>query len=127
MAMTDKELKRLSRAELLEMLIAQVKENEVLRTRLAGAEARLDSRMLAIEDAGTLAEAAMRLNAVFASADAAAQQYLELIKYRAGVLREPKGPAKEPEGDQNGKTVQPFYRQSARLKPITGGAEEGEV
>lgn len=125
--MTDKELKRLSRAELLEMLINQVKENEILRTKLAGAEARLDSRMLEIQDVGTMAEAAMRLNAVFASADAAAKQYLDIIKYRAGLLERPDSPAMEPEGDQNGKKVQPFYRQSARLKPIEGGAEEGEL
>ena len=30
--MTDKELKRLSRAELLEMLLAQTEENERLKT-----------------------------------------------------------------------------------------------
>lgn len=125
--MTDKELKRLSRAELLEMLINQVKENEILRERLAGAEARLDSRMLEIKDVGTMAEAAMRLNAVFASADAAAKQYLDIIKYRAGLLERPSSPAEEHEGDQNEKRVQPFYRQSARAKPIESGAEEGEV
>ena len=125
--MTDKELKRLSRAELLELLINQMKENEVLRTRLAGAEARLDSRMLEIEDAGTMAEAAMRLNAVFASADAAAKQYLDIIKCRAGLLERPTGPAAELEGDKNEKKVQPFYRQSARPFPIGGGAEEGEL
>lgn len=125
--MTSKELKRLSRAELLEMLISQMEENEALRTKLAGAEARLDSRMLEIQDVGTLAEAAMRLNAVFASADAAAKQYLDIIKYRAGLLEHPGGPAAEPEGDQNEKKVQPFYRQSARPGPIEGGAEEGEL
>lgn len=124
--MTDKELKRLSRAELLELLIDQVKENELLRTRLAGAEARLDSRMLEIEDAGTLAEAAMRLNAVFASADAAAKQYLDIIKFRAGLLERVRNPA-EYEGDQDERKAQPFYRQSARPKPAEGGAEEDEV
>lgn len=125
--MTDKELRKLSRAELLELLVNQVRENENLRTRLAGAEARLDSRMLEIEDVGTMAEAAMRLNAVFASADAAAKQYLDIIKYRAGIRGEPGGPPEELEGDPNEKKVQPFYRQSARLKPIEGGAEEGEI
>lgn len=125
--MTDKELKRLSRAELLELLINQVKENEILRERLAGAEARLDSRMLEIKDVGTMAEAAMRLNAVFASADAAAKQYLDIIKYRAGMLERPGSPAAEDERDQDEKRVQPFYRQSARPRPIESGAEEGEL
>lgn len=125
--MTDKELKKLSRAELLELLVNQVRENEVLRTRLAGAEARLDSRMLEIQDVGTMAEAAMRLNAVFASADAAAKQYLDIIKYRAGIREEPGGPPSEFEGDQGQKKTAPFYRQSARAKPIGGGTETDDL
>ncbi len=125
--MTDKELKRLRRSELLELLVGQMKENELLRERLAGAEARLDSRMLEIQDVGTLAEAAMRLNAVFASADAAAKQYLDIIKYRAGQLEQLDGPAEEHEGSGNEKKVQPFYRQSARPKPAEGGTEPGEL
>lgn len=125
--MTDKELRRLSRAELLEMLISQVKENEILREKLAGAEARLDSRMLEIQDVGTLAEAAMRLNAVFASADAAAKQYLDIIKYRAGQTDELDAPAEDPEGDKNGKKVQPYYRQSARSRSANGRAKKRKV
>lgn len=39
--MTSKELKRLSRRELLEMLIEQMKENQRLRNRLEQAEAEL--------------------------------------------------------------------------------------
>ena len=39
--MTSKELKRLSRRELLEMLIEQMKENQRLRDRLEQAEAEL--------------------------------------------------------------------------------------
>lgn len=124
--MTDKELRKLSRAELLEMLINQVAENEALRAKLAGAEARLDSRMLEIQDVGTMAEAAMRLNAVFAAADAAAKQYLDIIKYRAGLLDHLGSPA-NPKGDQDEEKVQPFYRQSARSKPIEGGTEKGEL
>ena len=42
--MTDKELRRLSRSELLEMLIAQMKENAALQSRLELAEARLNDR-----------------------------------------------------------------------------------
>ena len=39
--MTDKELRRLSRSELLEMLIAQTEENSQLKIRLEQAEAQL--------------------------------------------------------------------------------------
>lgn len=78
--MTDKELKRLSRAELLEMLLAQMEENEKLRRRLQDAEAELDDRRIAISEAGTMAEAALKLNGVFEAADRAAKQYLENVR-----------------------------------------------
>lgn len=86
--MTDKELRRLSRAELLEMLIAQVKENENLRQELARVNEELESRNITFQEAGTLAEAALRLNKVFADADAAAQQYLDNIKEKSDFCQE---------------------------------------
>ena len=82
--MTDKELRRLSRRELLEMLIAQTAENEQLKTRLEQAEAQLRDRRIAIDKAGSLAEAALSLNGVFQTAEAAAQQYLENIQRISG-------------------------------------------
>lgn len=78
--MTDKELRRLSRSELLEMLIAQTEENSQLKIRLEQAEAQLRDRKIAINNAGSLAEAALSLNGVFQTAEAAAQQYLENIQ-----------------------------------------------
>ena len=56
--MTDKELRRLSRSELLEMLIAQTEENSQLKIRLEQAEAQLRDRRIEIDKAGSLAEAA---------------------------------------------------------------------
>ena len=78
--MTDKELRRLSRSELLEMLIAQTEENSQLKIRLEQAEAQLRDRRIEIDKAGSLAEAALSLNGVFQAAEAAAQQYLENIQ-----------------------------------------------
>lgn len=78
--MTDRELRRLSRSELLEMLIAQTAENDQLKTRLAQAEAQLRDRRIAIDKAGSIAEAALQLNNVFEAADRAAQQYLENVR-----------------------------------------------
>lgn len=77
--MTDKELRRLSLSELLEMLIAQMQENEKLKQSLEEANAALSNRRIVIEQAGTMAEAALRLNGVFEAADEAARQYLENI------------------------------------------------
>ena len=82
--MTDKELRHLSRSELLEMLIARTAENEQLKTRLEQAEAQLRDRRIAMDKAGSMAEAALSLNGIFQAADAAAQQYLENIRRISG-------------------------------------------
>lgn len=82
--MTEKELKRLSRSELLEMLIGQMEENEQLKTELEKARKKAESRQIAIDRAGSIAEAALALNGVFDSAQAAAAQYLENIRQLSG-------------------------------------------
>ena len=81
--MTDKELRRLSRSELLELLIAQMEENRKLEKSLEEARTALSDRQIRIEHAGTMAEAALRLNGVFEAADRAACQYLENIRLMA--------------------------------------------
>lgn len=88
--MTDKELRRLSRRELLEMLLAESKENQHLRTQLEQAQAELDSRRILLEQSGSIAEAALRLNGVFEAADRAAQQYLDSIRAMAAQSGEEK-------------------------------------
>ena len=78
--MTDKELKRLSRGELLEMLIAQASENEMLKQELEDAQAALQDRSIAIDNAGSIAEASLQLSGVFEAAQNAAEQYLANIR-----------------------------------------------
>ena len=75
--MTDREMRRMSRGELLELLVAQMEENQILRTRLEQAQKELDEREIRIEKAGSIAQAALALNHVFESAEAAARQYAE--------------------------------------------------
>lgn len=77
--MTEKELRRLSRADLLEMLIDQSVELENVKQKLAAAEAALASRVIEIDSAGSIAEAALRLNGVFEAAQAACDQYVQNI------------------------------------------------
>ena len=78
--MTSKELKHLRRSELLEMLIAQMEENEKQGKLLEGAENALRSRQIDIENAGSIAEASLQLNGVFEAAQSAAEQYLENVR-----------------------------------------------
>lgn len=81
--MTDQELRKLSRKDLLELLLAQEQEKNDLLAALEKARAELRNRQIRIEQAGSLAEAALQLNGVFDAAQAAAQQYLENIRQRS--------------------------------------------
>lgn len=78
--MTDKDLKKLTRMELLELLLEQTKENEQLRRELAEAKTALENKNILIENAGSIARAALELNGVFEAAQAAADQYLQNVK-----------------------------------------------
>lgn len=78
--MTDRELRKLSRADLLELLLKESRENERLRAQLKEANEKLNDRTIIIENAGSMAEAALRLNDVFQAADRAAAQYLENVR-----------------------------------------------
>lgn len=80
--MKDKELKRLRRGELLELLVEQGRQMELLEHELEEARAALARRDIAVREAGTLAEAALKLNGIFEAADAAAKQYLENLERR---------------------------------------------
>lgn len=77
--MTDEELQRLGREALLQLIHQQrtrleklEKENEELRRKL-------EDRVLVMEKAGSIAEAALRLNGVFEATQRAADQYLQSI------------------------------------------------
>lgn len=80
--MTDKELRKLKRSELLELLLAQEKEIAALQKKLDKANKKLESREIAIQESGSLAEAALKLNFVFEAAQAAADMYVENIRSR---------------------------------------------
>lgn len=77
--MTDKELKRLSRAELLELLLIQTRETERLKVKLEAAHRQLEDRQLSISKAGDLAHAVLEINDVMGAAQEAADQYLANI------------------------------------------------
>jgi len=77
--MTDKELKRLSRAELLELLIIQTRETERLQAELDMTRQQLEDRRLRVSQIGNLAQAALDVNGVMEAAQAAAQQYVDNI------------------------------------------------
>lgn len=83
--MTEKELRRLSRMDLLEMLLEQSKEVEQLRAELETVKKQLEDRRIMEQEAGSIAEASLKLNKVFEAAQQAADQYLENIRIRSEI------------------------------------------
>lgn len=78
--MTEKDLRKLSRKQVLELLLKQTERADKLQARLEEAENKLRDRSLIEAEAGSIAEASLKLNGVFEAAEAAASQYLENIK-----------------------------------------------
>lgn len=83
----DKTLQKLKRAEILELLLEQSRNNDSLKLQLEEKTAvigelkkQLTDRKIDIQNAGTIAEASFKLNGVFDAADKAAQQYLENLQ-----------------------------------------------
>jgi hypothetical protein len=81
--MTEKELLKLKRSEMLEIMLAQSREIDELRKELAEAKARLEDRRIKVRKAGSLAEASLQLTNIFEEAQKAADLYVENIRRRA--------------------------------------------
>lgn len=77
--LSEKELRRLRRVDLLEMLVEQGRELERTRAELDKARAALGRRELIMAESGSIAQAALQLNDVFEAAQAAADQYVESV------------------------------------------------
>lgn len=77
------DIKKLTRKELLELLIEQVKENDRLEKELDEAKDELKRRELIMENAGSMAEASLEIFEIFKKADQAAQLYLDNVKIQA--------------------------------------------
>ena len=78
--MTGNELRKLNRKQLLELLLRQTERADKLQKLLDEAEKKLQNKMMAETEAGSIAEAALKLNGVFEAAQSAADQYLENVK-----------------------------------------------
>lgn len=81
--MTDKELRKLRRDDLLQILIDQQKQIDALKAELQLSKEALNNRDMAIQESGTLAEAALKMNGVFDAAQSAADEYVAQIRKKA--------------------------------------------
>ena len=96
--LTENELRKFKRVELLELLLAQAKRNDKQKEQMKELaqdyekeiqrqekelqlmKEKLDNKKIIIDKAGTLAEASLQLNGVFEAAQHAAQQYLDNLQ-----------------------------------------------
>lgn len=77
--MTDREFKKLNRAELIEIIFQLQNNEKKYQEELAAARMELDSKHLKIAEAGSIAEAVVGLSGIFKKAQAMADQYLEEV------------------------------------------------
>lgn len=73
-------LQKLRKAELLQIMLEQSDEIDRLRDRVEELEKELMDRRITIEEAGSIAEASLKLTRVFEEAQKAADLYLENIR-----------------------------------------------
>ena len=77
--MTDKEFKRLGRAQLIDIIYQLQLQIEKLNAEKQALERELKDKRLRLSKAGNIAEAALEINDCFRSAQNAAEQYLNEI------------------------------------------------
>lgn len=82
--MTDRQLRKASRVDLLKLLLEERKEKEDLRQQLLQTQEQLQQRKIAIDQSGTLAEAALKISGIFDAAQTACQYYTENIRDLSG-------------------------------------------
>ena len=75
--MTQKELKKLKRGELLEILVTQSREIDRLKADLEEARKALEDRKILVDQSGSIAEASLAIYQVVENAQKAADLYLE--------------------------------------------------
>lgn len=77
--MTDKEFKRLGRAQLIEIIYQLQLQVDKLTEQNQSLEASLNDKRIRINNAGNIATAALEINDCFKNAQNAAEQYLSEI------------------------------------------------
>lgn len=81
--MTDKEFKRLSRSQLIDIIYQFQLEQEELKAENEKLSKALADKRIRISNVGNIAEAALEINKVMQAAQNAATQYLDEIQLRA--------------------------------------------
>ena len=78
--MTEKELKKLNRYQLLELIILQTEQLNEVQLQLEKTQKDLEAQQIRVSQTGSIADAALQLSGIFEAAQTAADLYLENVK-----------------------------------------------
>lgn len=84
--MTEKELKKLSRFQLLQLLVAQTERTEELQQMVSDLEKLLNANNFEISNLGSIAEASIQVAGVLEAAQKAADIYLNAARKQAAAV-----------------------------------------
>lgn len=79
LTVTEKELKKLGKSELIDLLAQKDAEAATLRSQVAFLERQLSENTAQAKSIGSIAEAALKVNGVFTAAQKAADEYLAAV------------------------------------------------
>lgn len=84
----EKDLKKLNRYQLLELLLIQTERADSLQSQVEELEKQLQNQEIKISSLGSIAEASLQIQGVFEAAQKAADMYIEAAKNRAVEIEE---------------------------------------
>ena len=84
--MTEKELKKLNRYQLLEMLIMQTERADALQQQLDALQTLANAKDIQMSNLGSIADASLQVSGVFEAAQAAADLYLDAARKQAAAI-----------------------------------------
>ena len=123
--MTEKELKKLNRYQLLELLVMQTERADSLEKTVEELRSRLEERELKFSQMGSVAEASIYLSGVFDAAQKAADLYLENARKCAEetveeARRQAEDILSQAEEQVRSRTAQPDGKQAAGKRKANG-------
>lgn len=86
--MTEKELKKLNRYQLLELLVDQTQRADRLQQELDSVRAQLAEQNIRLSKLGSIAEASLQVTGIFDAAQKAADMYLDAARLQARIIED---------------------------------------
>jgi len=108
--LTEKELKKMNRYQLLELLLLQTQRADKLQQQVEELESQLGDRDLEFASLGSIAEASLQVSGVFRAAQEAADLYLDGARKKA----------REIEEEAHKKAAEILYQAQAQAHRIKG-------